>query len=53
MRHKPHHPPFVLHPPVPLMRVRRLSTGVHFGLACVGLLFVAIAAYWIWGTAHP
>jgi hypothetical protein len=49
MRHKPHHPPIAPHKAVPLPRVRRLSKGVHFGLACVGILFVAIVAYGIWG----
>jgi hypothetical protein len=27
--------------------VRRLSRGVHVGIAIIGLFFVAIIAYWI------
>ena len=32
----------------PLPRVRRMSKGVHFGLAFVGLIFVGLLAYTIW-----
>jgi hypothetical protein len=27
--------------------VRRLSRGVHLGIACVGVFFVAVIVYWI------
>ncbi len=50
MRHKPKRPPFKPHPPPTLPRVRRLSRGVHFGLACVGLLFLGMLGFWIWGS---
>lgn len=33
--------------PAPLPRVRRMSKGVHFGLAFVGLLFAGLIAYTI------
>jgi hypothetical protein len=29
-------------------RVGRMSKGVHFGIAVVGLLFAALIAYTIW-----
>jgi hypothetical protein len=47
MRHKPKRPPYHPHPAPTLPRVRRLSRGVHFGLACVGILFVAIVVFWM------
>ena len=47
MRHKPKNPPIHPHVEVPLPRVRRLSRGVHFGIACVGLFFVAMVVYWV------
>lgn len=47
MRHKPKRPPYHPHTPAPLPRVRRLSRGVHFGLACVGILFVAMIVFWM------
>ncbi len=34
--------------PAPLPRVRRMSKGVHFGIAIVGLLFAGLIAYTIW-----
>jgi hypothetical protein len=34
--------------PAPLPRVRRMSKGVHFGLAFVGLIFAGLLAYTIW-----
>lgn len=34
--------------PAPLPRVRRMSKGVHFGIALVGLLFASLLAYTIW-----
>lgn len=49
MRHRPHNPPIKPHEPVPLPRVRRLSRGVHFGLACVGVLFAGMLGFWLWG----
>lgn len=35
----------------PLPRVRRMSKGVHFGIAFVGLLFASLLAYTIWQYA--
>ncbi len=32
----------------PLPRVRRMSKGVHFGLAFVGLIFAGLLAFVIW-----
>lgn len=49
-RDKPHHPPKHPHEPAPLPRVRRLSAGVHFGLACIGLFFLVIGVYWYRGS---
>jgi hypothetical protein len=34
--------------PAPLPRVRRMSKGVHFGIAIVGLLFASLLAYTVW-----
>jgi hypothetical protein len=32
----------------PLPRVRRMSKGVHFGMALVGLIFAGLIAYTVW-----
>lgn len=32
----------------PMPRVGRMSKGVHFGIAVVGLLFAALIGYTIW-----
>ena len=50
MRHHPKRPPYKAPEPVTLPRVRKLSRGVHFGLACVGFLFLGMIAFWIWGS---
>lgn len=50
MRHRPKRPPHKPHKPAPLPRVRRLSKGMHFGLACIGVLFAGLIAVWIWGS---
>ena len=47
VRHRPKHPPIHPHVVAPLPRVRRLSRGVHVGIACIGFFFVAIIMYWI------
>ena len=49
-RDKPKRPPKKPQAPVTLPRVRRLSRGVHFGLACVGILFLGMLGYYIWGS---
>ena len=47
VRHRPKHAPTHPHVVVPLPRVRKLSRGVHFGIACIGFFFVAMIVYWL------
>jgi hypothetical protein len=48
MRDKRKRKPVKASNPAPLPRVRRMSKGVHFGLAFVGLIFAGLLAYTIW-----
>lgn len=47
VRHRPHHPPIHPHAVAPLPRVRRLSRGVHVGIAIIGVFFVTMIVYWL------